>query len=65
MVFETLGGVNEQGEKVLRQLFTFASKKLGHELALTVAALGDECLAVYSGPSLGHPQSYRRGVRRR
>ena len=33
MVFETLGGVNEQGEKVLRQLFTFASKKLGREFS--------------------------------
>ena len=33
MVFETLGGVNEQGEKVLRQLFTFAAKKLGREFS--------------------------------
>jgi hypothetical protein len=33
MVFETLGGINEQGEKVLRQLFTFAAKKLGREFS--------------------------------
>ena len=33
MVFETLGGVNTQGEKVLRQLFTFASKQLGREFS--------------------------------
>jgi hypothetical protein len=33
MVFETLGGVNEQGETVLRQLFTFASKRLGREFS--------------------------------
>jgi hypothetical protein len=33
MVFETLGGVNVQGEKVLRQLFTFASKQLGREFS--------------------------------
>ena len=33
MVFETLGGINEEGEKVLRQLFTFASKKLGREFS--------------------------------
>jgi hypothetical protein len=33
MVFETLGGLNEQGEKVLRQLFTFAAKKLGREFS--------------------------------
>jgi hypothetical protein len=32
-VFETLGGVNEEGEKVLRQLFTFAAKKLGREFS--------------------------------
>lgn len=33
MVFETLGGVNSQGEQVLRQLFTFAAKQLGREFS--------------------------------
>ena len=33
LVFETLGSVNAEGEKVLRQLFTFASKKLGREFS--------------------------------
>ena len=33
LVFETLGGVNAEGEKVLRQLFTFAAKKLGREFS--------------------------------
>ena len=33
MVFETLGAVNEQGEEVLRQLFTFAAKQLGREFS--------------------------------
>ena len=31
MVFETLGAVNTEGEEVLKQLFRFASKRLGHE----------------------------------
>ncbi len=29
MVFETLGGINSEGEEVLRELFRFASKQLG------------------------------------
>ena len=33
LVFETLGGVNGEGEKVLRQLFPFAAKKLGREFS--------------------------------
>ena len=31
MVFETLGAVNVEGEEVLKQLFRFASKRLGRE----------------------------------
>ena len=31
MVFETLGAVNEEGEVVLKQLFSFAAKELGRE----------------------------------
>ena len=31
MVFETLGAVNTEGEEVLKQLFRFASKRLGRE----------------------------------
>ena len=31
MVFETLGAVNEEGEAVLKQLFSFAAKELGLE----------------------------------
>ena len=33
MVFETLGAVNDQGEEVLRQLFTFAAQHLGREFS--------------------------------
>ena len=33
MVFETLGGVNVQGEEVLRQLFAFAAQHLGREFS--------------------------------
>ena len=33
MVFETLGAVNEEGEAVLRQLFTFAAQHLGREFS--------------------------------
>ncbi len=33
MVFETLGGINDQGEEVLRQLFTFAAQHLGREFS--------------------------------
>ena len=29
MVFETLGGVNVEGEEVLRMIFRFAAKRLG------------------------------------
>ena len=32
MVFETLGGINDQGEEVVRQLFTFAAH-LGREFS--------------------------------
>ena len=31
LVFETLGAVNTEGEEVLKQLFLFASKRLGRE----------------------------------
>ena len=31
MVFETLGGVNVEGEEVLRMIFRFAAKRLGRE----------------------------------
>jgi hypothetical protein len=31
MVFETLGAINEEGEAVLQQLFSFAAKNLGRE----------------------------------
>jgi len=31
MIFETLGGVNAEGEEVLRMLFRFAAKRLGRE----------------------------------
>ena len=31
MVFETLGAVNTEGEDILKQLFRFASKRLGRE----------------------------------
>ena len=31
MVFETLGAVNEEGQVVLKQLFSFAAKELGRE----------------------------------
>ena len=30
MVFETLGAINDEGDQVLRDLFRFAAKKLGH-----------------------------------
>ena len=33
MVFETLGAVNDEGEEVLRQLFTFAAQHLGREFS--------------------------------
>jgi hypothetical protein len=33
MVFETLGVINDQGEEVLRQLFTFAAQHLGREFS--------------------------------
>ena len=33
MVFETLRGVNEQGEEIMRQLFTFAAQHLGREFS--------------------------------
>jgi hypothetical protein len=33
MVFETLGAINDQGEEVLRQLFTFAAQHLGREFS--------------------------------
>ena len=33
MVFETLGGINDQGEEVVRQLFTFAAQHLGREFS--------------------------------
>ena len=31
MIFETLGAINEEGEEVLQQLFSFAAKNLGRE----------------------------------
>ena len=33
MVFETLGAINDQGEEVMRQLFTFAAQHLGREFS--------------------------------
>jgi hypothetical protein len=33
MVWETLGAINEEGEEVIRQIFRFASKRLGHEFS--------------------------------
>jgi hypothetical protein len=33
MVFETLGAINDEGEEVLRELFRFAAKQLGHEFS--------------------------------
>ena len=33
MVFETLGGINDEGQEVMRQLFTFASQHLGREFS--------------------------------
>ena len=33
MVFETLGGINDQGQEVMRQLFTFAAQQLGREFS--------------------------------
>ena len=33
MVFETLGGVNAEGEEVLRMIFRFAAKRLGREFS--------------------------------
>ena len=33
MAFETLGAVNDQGEEVMRQLFTFAAQHLGREFS--------------------------------
>ena len=33
MVWETLGALNLEGEEVLRQIFRFASKQLGHEFS--------------------------------
>jgi hypothetical protein len=33
MVFETLGAINDEGEEVLRALFRFAAKQLGHEFS--------------------------------
>ena len=40
MVFETLGAVNEEGEEVIRQLFTFAAQHLGLESALSAVEGG-------------------------
>ena len=33
MVWETLGAINEEGEDVIRQIFRFAAKRLGHEFS--------------------------------
>jgi hypothetical protein len=33
MVWETLGAINEEGEEVIKQIFRFASKRLGHEFS--------------------------------
>jgi len=33
MVWETLGAINEEGEEVIRQIFRFAAKRLGHEFS--------------------------------
>jgi hypothetical protein len=33
MVWETLGALNSEGEEVLRQIFRFAAKQLGHEFS--------------------------------
>ena len=33
MVWETLGAINEEGEEVLRELFRFAARRLGHEFS--------------------------------
>ena len=33
MVFETFGAINDQGEEVMRQLFTFAAQHLGREFS--------------------------------
>ena len=33
MVFETFGAINDQGEDVMRQLFTFAAQQLGREFS--------------------------------
>ena len=33
MVWETLGAINEEGEEVIRQIFRFAAKHLGHEFS--------------------------------
>jgi len=46
MVFETLGAVNDEGEKVLRQLFRFAAKRLGREFT---SYCGRECHAICNG----------------
>ena len=33
MVWETLGAINEEGEEVLREMFRFAARRLGHEFS--------------------------------
>ena len=47
MVFETLGAINAEGEEILKQLFRFASKRLGRLLRIVVV-LGREYRVICS-----------------
>ena len=48
MVFETTGGVNNEGLEVLRQLFRFAAKHQGLQLSVTVVEPGRGFPATFS-----------------